>query len=115
MTQLYNESDEFLSSPKSHPYYRVLQTLTMLAEVKAFKVQTEEAAKIYDYVKAGMVKIYGTEHNMQVSNIDQLTAEAYIKASNERSSKPLKKAIDHAKKAIALIEKIIGPKSALED
>jgi hypothetical protein len=49
---------------------------------------------------------------MQHSNIDQLIAEAYIKASNERTSKPLIKAIDHAQRSITLIEKIVGPKSA---
>jgi len=36
----------------------------MLAEVKAFKLQTEEAMKIYEYVLKGMTKVYGTELNM---------------------------------------------------
>ena len=32
----------------------------MMAEVKAFKMQTDEAVKIYEYIKTGINKIYGT-------------------------------------------------------
>lgn len=114
LNQAQIEDDEFLSSPKSHPFYRVLQTLTMIAEVKAFKLQTDEAVKIYEFVKSSMIKVYGTDQNMQVSNLDQLIAEAYIKQSNERTSKPLAKAVDHAKRSISLVEKIIGTKAGAD-
>ena len=86
----------------------------MIAEVKAFKLQTEEAVKIYEFVKTGMVKVYGTDKNMQVSNLDQLIAEAFIKQSNERTSKPLAKAVDHANRSISLVESIIGYKAGGE-
>ena len=51
---------------------------------------------------------------MNVSYIQQLIAEAYLKQANERSSKPLLKALGHAETAVAVIEKIIGKKGENE-
>jgi hypothetical protein len=33
----------------------------MIAEVKAFKLQTVEAIKIYEFVRASMIKVYATD------------------------------------------------------
>ena len=44
------ESEEYKYSPKSHPFFKVLQTLMLLADVFSYKLKSEEALKIFNFV-----------------------------------------------------------------
>ena len=54
------DCDEYRYSPKSHPLYRIAQTLLMLAEVFAAKAHSEEAFKLYDFISSCYFKLFGT-------------------------------------------------------
>ena len=69
LNQAATESDEFQYSPRSHPFYRVLQTLTLLAEIKAFKLQNSIALEIYEYIEKKLTTLFPTDQSMQISEI----------------------------------------------
>lgn len=50
LNKAWMKSDEFEYSPKSHPLFRILQTLIMIAEIKSFKLQDEAAIEIYEFI-----------------------------------------------------------------
>ena len=45
------ESEEHKYSAKSHPLYKVLQTLMLLADVFSYKLKSEEAVKLFNFVQ----------------------------------------------------------------
>ena len=65
------DTDEFKYSPKSHPLFRITQTLLMLAEVFAAKAHSEDAYKIYDYISSCYFKLFGTNDTMLNSYVVQ--------------------------------------------
>ena len=58
------KSDEFQYSPKSHPLFRLLQTLIMIAEIKSFKLQDEAAIEIYEFIKKKLQDVHPANMNM---------------------------------------------------
>lgn len=58
------ESEEFVYTKKSHPFFKVLQTLMLLAETFACKCKTEEAIKIYDYIQRQYMKLFNTNNTV---------------------------------------------------
>jgi hypothetical protein len=44
------ESVEYKYSRKSHPFFKILQTLMLLADVFSYRLKSEEALKIFNYV-----------------------------------------------------------------
>ena len=61
------ESEEYKYSPCTHPFYKVCQTLLMIAEVYASKSQGVEALKIYDYISSIYLKLFGTDDTIHNS------------------------------------------------
>ncbi len=44
------ESVEYKYSRKSHPFFKILQTLMLLADVLSYRLKSEESLKIFNYV-----------------------------------------------------------------
>jgi hypothetical protein len=44
------ESVEYRYSMKSHPFFKILQTLMLLADVFSYRLKSEESLKIFNYV-----------------------------------------------------------------
>ena len=47
------EAEEHKYSAKSHPFFKVLQTLMLLADVFSYKLKSEEAIKLFNFVQDG--------------------------------------------------------------
>ena len=47
------DSEEHQYSNKSHPFFKVLQTLMLLADVFSYRQKSEEALKLFNYVQDG--------------------------------------------------------------
>ena len=65
--EFYNSDENTYMSYKSLPIFRVCQTLMQLAEVFAFKLKTDEAIKLYDYVQKIASQILQTDETMFAS------------------------------------------------
>lgn len=44
------ESVEYQYSSKSHPFFKILQTLMLLADIFSYRLKSDEALKIFNYV-----------------------------------------------------------------
>lgn len=44
------ESVEFIYTPKSHPFFKISQCLMLLADVFSYRLKSDEALKIFNYV-----------------------------------------------------------------
>lgn len=102
------ESEEFIYSRNSHPIRKVLGTLLMLAEVLAFRLQSQEALRLFDYVEHGYFKLYGSYDTMPGSYVLQQKAECHLKRVTERDTSPVALAVEQAEKSIKVIEALIG-------
>lgn len=102
------QTDEFLYSRNSHPIKKVLETVLMLAEVFAFRLRSQEALKLFDFVEVGYSKLFGSHNTIPGSYVLQQKAECYLKMVTERDNTPVAKAIEQAEKSIKVIEELAG-------
>ena len=65
------ESEEHLYSNKSHPYFKILQTLMLLADVFSYRQKSDEALKIFNYVQDGYFQLFGTNDTILNSYLTQ--------------------------------------------
>jgi hypothetical protein len=65
------KSEEYLYTRKSHPLFKVLQTLMLLADVFSCRLHSDEAIKIFDYVQRQYMKLLGSNHTISNSYLIQ--------------------------------------------
>lgn len=104
------ESEEFLYSKKSHPFFKVLQTLMLLAETFSCKCKTEEALKIYDYIGRQYMKLFVTNNTVLNSYLIQQKSECLMRSFTERNKEPANEAEELASDSVEMMEMIIGKK-----
>jgi len=80
----------------------------LLGDVYASNNKFEEAFKLYDFIQSGYLKMFGTNETVLNSYVHQQRCEASIKMATERDLKPLEKAVEEAKTAVEIMEKITG-------
>lgn len=102
--QIYGSDEPGLYSVRGTPFYKILETLLLFAEIYAHKMRKEEALEIYAFVQDHFLKLYGTELTVPNTYVLQMMGEAEQKSATERSSKPLNKAIEHGQKSVSLFE-----------
>ena len=82
--------DEVKYNPRNHHAFKVLNTLMLLAECYAFKLKTDHACEIYDFVCDGYEQLFGTRETVLHSYSQQQKAEALFKQATERIQAPIK-------------------------
>lgn len=80
----------------------------LLGDVYGSKMKFEDALKYYDFIQSGYLKMFGTNETVLNSYVHQQRCEAYIKMATERDLQPLEKAVEEAKTAVQIMEKITG-------
>jgi hypothetical protein len=64
-------AQEYVYSKKAHPFFKVLDTLVLLAECHAFRLRAEAAEETYEYILNGYEQIFGTRDTVMSSYILQ--------------------------------------------
>ena len=72
--------------------YRILQTLTQLAEAFTNRQQCDEAVRLYEFVLEGYKLLFGSDKTVFSSFILQQKAEALAKKATDRKPEPLEQA-----------------------
>ena len=79
----------------------------MLGDVFSNSHRSEEALKIFDFISAGYLQIFGTNDTVLNSYCVQQKGEAHFKTATERLQKPLKQGIEFALKGVEIMKAIL--------
>lgn len=95
-------------TPRSHPLFKIVQTLLLLAECFSFSQKYEHTLEIFEFCQKVYAKLFGTDLTVLNSYVIQQIADTYCKMASERMQKPLEKAVEFGQKSIDMMKAIIG-------